>query len=231
MSRIAFDIETVSPDVPHDQRPDFKDANDFEFLISGLGYQVTPGTEIETELIFRYGWGATSELQVIEQTLDWIEDRDPDQLITYNGTSFDLNHLRGRAVIVSSATDDYNDLVDRIDAFLNAIEHIDLRDDAVGVYGNYPRLEDVCRGEGVDTESTYLEDYGICIDRLNEHRGSATWGDAIIGNADVPVLGEWYLDSFEDEDIKTNDKYFEALSHYARADIEPLFELADKRPF
>lgn len=231
MQRIAFDIETVSPDVPHTDRPTFDDPTDFEFLVSGLGYQEAPGEDIETELIFRDGWGAVSELDVIEATLDWLDDRDADQLVTYNGTNFDLVHLRGRAEIACNAAGERAGLVERIDAFVDGVEHIDLRNDAVSAYGGYPTFEDVCSKNDVGTEKTLLEDHGISVDALNKYRDSASWGDAHIGNGDVPVIGERFLDGIDEGKTSAVETYREALEHYSRADIVPLFDLADKRPF
>jgi hypothetical protein len=233
MARFAFDIETVSPNVPHDEMPDFKDSNDFEFLISGLGYQPAPDADVETELIFRDGWGPEAELDVIEATLDWFEARDAETLLTFNGGGFDLLHFVGRAELASDAAGRREDLAARVQDFLERIDHDDLRDDAKNAYGGYPSLDEVCAKNGVMAEKTDLDEFGISVDALNKHRDSRSWGKAHLLNSDVPILGEQYLDLVDagDTDAESFDAIRSAFDHYARSDIRPLFEVADARPF
>lgn len=233
MPRLAFDIETVSPDVPHDEMPDFEDSSDFEFLISAVGYQPEPGDDVETELFFRDGWGPEAELDVIEATLEWLEARNADTLLTYNGARFDLLHFVGRAEIASEQLGAREGLVARVQQFLDGIDHDDIRNDARNAYGGYPSLEDVAFKNDVTVEQTHLEDFGLSADRLNQHRDSRSWGKSHIVNSDIPILGEEYLDLVDDgeTDSETYDSIRRAFDHYARADIEPLFELADVRPF
>lgn len=232
MSRLAFDIETVSPDLQPDERPTFDDPGDFEFLIAGLGYQAEPGGPVETELFFRDGWGPDAELDVIDAALDWLESHDADAIVTYNGENFDFVHLLGRAEIAGDATG-RDDVFARAQAFMDGLTSIDVRNDARDAYGGYPSLEDVCSKNDVDAPKTLLTKFGIDQARLDEQRPSAAWGQAHIVNTDVPILGEQYLDLVDDGE--TDSEAFEslraALDHYARTDIEPLFELADKRPF
>lgn len=116
--RFAFDIETVSPDLGPDEELDFEDSNQFELFISSVGYQPEPGSKIETELIYRDGLGPGSELDVIEETLDWIDERDGEKLLTFNGSGFDLIHLRGRAKLASEASGSRNGVSDRVEDFL-----------------------------------------------------------------------------------------------------------------
>lgn len=233
MSRFAFDIETVSPDVPHDQKPNFDDSGDFEFLISAVGYQADPGAEIETELFFRDGWTPEAEVDVIESTLDWFDSRDGDTLLTYNGERFDLIHLRGRAEIAGTSAYDHDDLVARVESFLAGIEHDDVRDDARAAYGGYPSLEGTCKKNDVEVVETPLEEYGFSEERLNKTRSSKVWGKDHLVSQDVPVIGEEYLGAVNagETDTEAFENMREGLAHYARADIRPLFELADKRPF
>ena len=233
MSRFAFDIETVSPDVPHDQRPDFDDSSDFEFLISAVGYQPEPGDPVETELFFRDGWGPEAEAEVIDRTLDWFEARDGDTLLTYNGERFDLVHLRGRAEIASKEAVGYDALEDRIETFLANIEHDDVRHDARRAYGGYPSLEGVCKKNDVDVVETPLDEYELSEERLNETRSSKSWGKNHLVSEDVPVLGEEYLSAVDagETETETFENVRSALDHYARGDIRPLFRLADARPF
>lgn len=234
MSRFAFDIETVSPDVPHDEKPNFTDPRDFEFLISAVGYQPTPDAEIETELFFRDGWTPEAELEVIESTLDWFDARTTgdDTLYTYNGERFDLHHLQGRASIASTQIG-VDGVVDRVETFIADIEHVDIQHDAKHVYGGYPTLEDVCFKNNVPVDRTHLSEYGIAEEPLNETRSSRAWGTSYLVNEDVPVLGEDYLDAIADGETGTEafENIRAAFDHYARADIEPLFQLADARPF
>lgn len=233
MGRAAFDIETVSPDVPHDEYPDFEDPDDFEFLISAVGYQPAPGDEIETELFFRDGWGPAAELDVIEATLDWLDARDVETLFTYNGSGFDLIHFEGRAERASAALGRRDGVADRVRTFLDGVAHDDLRDDAVDVYGGYPSLEDVCFKNDIDVAKTLLSDYDISEQPLNETRSSKAWGKPDLQNEDVPVLGEAFLDLVDDggADSEAYETLREAFAHYARGDIRPLFHLADARPF
>ncbi|MFC7229936.1 hypothetical protein N0B31_21235 [Salinirubellus salinus] len=56
---LAFDLETVSPDVPADEYPDFDDPGDFELLAAAVAVQ-RPGTRPsetpdEATVLFREG--------------------------------------------------------------------------------------------------------------------------------------------------------------------------------
>ncbi|WP_435062830.1 hypothetical protein [Halobaculum sp. EA56] len=53
-----------------------------------------------------------------------------------------------------------------------------------------------------------------------------------VESADLAVLGEIYLDAIDGKRDDISVSGLEAmLTHYARADVELLFELADARPF
>ena len=232
-ARFAFDIETVSPGVAADEYPDFEDSSQFEFLASCVAYREPPDAEPETAVFFRDEWGPAAEFDVIERTLAWFESRDSNAVITYNGDRFDLLHLRGRAVLASETLGARSGLVDRVDAFVESTESIDLQPEAWDAWGEYTSLEAACKAAGVGTSRTRLDAYDLSAINLDEQRRARDVGTENVLGADVPILGERFLDLADAgaTDTLSFRELRRLLEHYALNDVRPLFELADRRPF
>ncbi|WP_255151236.1 hypothetical protein [Halorarius halobius] len=223
--RLALDIETVSPDLGPDERPDFRDSDDFELLAVALGYERPEG--VESTVLFRDGTDAASELALLDRVLDWCDARPAKTLVTYNGEAFDLLHLRGRAERAAAAVGD-DEVPDRVDAFLDGLAHDDLRDRAVDRWGGRPRFEDACDRVGVDVPETLWREYDHGRDP-RAWRGATGTDDPTVQNSDVPGFGAAYLDlaAVGATDTLTFRELERMLTDYALADVEPLFELAD----
>lgn len=221
--RAAFDIETVSPDVPEDQYPDFTDSHDFELSGAGIAYEYADGSR-ETVVEWRNGWGPQAEIDLIETLLDRL--RPAETVITYNGDRFDLLHLEGRARIASATVGERTQ--EPVQSYIEGAEHIDLKPEAWAAYGNYTSLEDTLEQVGLDPVETLPSNFDHKIPRSEWNKNPSE----AVTSADLAVLGEIYLDSVDGErdDIRVT-VLEEMLTHYVQADVELLFELADARPF
>lgn len=221
--RAAFDIETVSPDVPEDQYPDFTDSHDFELSGAGIAYEYEDGSR-ETVVEWRNGWGPRAEIDLIETLLDRLKPAET--VITYNGERFDLLHLEGRARIAGATVGDRAQ--EPVQSYIEETEHIDLKPEAWAAYGNYTSLEDTLEQIGLDPVGTLPSNFDHKIPRSEWNKKSSE----AITSADLAVLGEIYLDSVDGErdDVRVT-VLEEMLTHYVQADVELLFELADARPF
>ncbi|WP_255198764.1 hypothetical protein [Halorarius litoreus] len=225
--RLALDIETVSPDLDPQERPDFRDSADFELLAVALGYESEDG-DTETTILFREGTGAATELDLLERTLDWLDDRPADTLLTYNGEAFDLLHLRGRARLASEALGAREHVAARLDAALDDLVHDDLRNRAVDRFGGRPTFESACERVGVAVPETRWADYEHGQDPTAWRGATGTHAPGV-KNTDVPQFGERYL-ALADADATHTLTFRELerlLTDYARSDVAPLFRLAD----
>jgi len=221
--RAAFDIETVSPDVPDDQYPDFTDSHDFELSGAGIAYEYADGSR-ETIVEWRNGWGPRAELDLIETLLDRLKPAGT--VITYNGERFDLAHLEGRARIAGATVG--KRAHEPVQSYLEGIEHIDLKPEAWAAYGDYTSLEDTLEQVGLNPVETLPNNFEHKIPRSEWKKKSSE----PITSSDLALLGEIYLDSVDArrDDIPVT-VLEEMLTHYVQADVELLFELADARPF
>ncbi|MFC4359385.1 hypothetical protein ACFO0N_15690 [Halobium salinum] len=226
---LAVDIETVSPGrEPRGEQ--FRDSTFFELLAVGLGHRPAPGEPVETTVRFREDDTPESELALLDAVCDWAEKRDPDSLLTYNGTGFDFLHLPGRADLAGEEVGDAGP-GDRLDALL-ALPHDDLMDDVREAWGHRLKLGDACAELGIDCPETLWADYETGLDPETWRFGRAR-GAAFVTNSDVPQVGERYLAlaSVDARETLTFRELHGLLEHYTVADIEPLYELADRRPF
>jgi hypothetical protein len=248
--RAAFDIETVSPQLSLDERPDFEDSRQFELLGGAVAYDYPDGRR-ESVVHWRDEWGPDAELDLIETLVDALADAD--RMLTYNGTGFDTIHLAGRARI-AGANADRREPFDRAERLLARIDHVDLQPPANDAFGSYTSLEEALSAVGIDPAETdpTAFDHGV---------GPAGWAtdpQTPVQSKDVARLGEVYLDTApagdEESSAAAGRSYTEAahrdrqfpdethagvdrealeamLTHYARADVADLFDLADARPF
>lgn len=244
--RAAFDIETVSPQLDDGERPDFDDSRQFELLAAAIAYEYPDGSR-ETTVHWRDGWGPAAELAVAEWVVDSLAD--VETVVTYNGTAFDAVHLVGRARIAGAAAG-RREPFERAETLVDRIDHVDLQPPAWEAFGNYTSLEGALRAVGIDPVPTdpAAFDHGLA------RAAWPTTPDEPVKSKDVARLGEIYLDVVSeaapaagdtgdcgDTDDRTVDRTEIAgvdgdelramLDHYARADVECLFELADARPF
>ena len=249
--RAAFDIETVSPQLSLDERPEFEDSRQFELLGCAVAYDYPDGGR-ESVVHWRDGWGPDAELDLIETVLDTLADAD--RMFTYNGTGFDTIHLTGRARI-AGANADRREPLERAERFLDRVDHVDLQPPANDAFGSYTSLEEALSAVGIDPAETdpTAFDHGV------GPAGWATGTETPVQSKDVARLGEVYLDTAPAGDGSASgdavgrsytetahrDRQFpdgthegvdhEALeamlTHYARGDVADLFDLADARPF
>jgi uncharacterized protein YprB with RNaseH-like and TPR domain len=202
-SAIAVDIETISPntDDPNPQNPD-----DLELLCIGVGYREHNNAPVETHVLMRRGLSPRHEIELLDRLYEWVLTHRAEKLLTYNGTKFDIVHLRGRADRADRSCETDNLIRDKIDSILEVHRHVDLFDTARDVYDFWPKLEQVCR------------DYGISVpETLYQGR--------VVENSIIPRLGEEYLRSIENGN-RLPDLH-RTLIEYTESDIEPLFHLED----
>lgn len=228
---LALDIETVSA-VPESE-VDLDDSETLELLCVAVGYRDRPGGRVDSEVLFREGTDDQSELGLYVDLCDWIEARDPDRLLTYNGNGFDLPHLRTRIELVADASDLWSETVKRVVRLFGtsdgpgALDHTDL----------YERgsLADV-----TDQRPTYWDVYRHSLDptdwraeQREAGRFPTDWDldDPRVRNGDVPGFGDRYLSLVADgeRDSVEARALRELLRHYAVADVDPLFALDDAR--
>ncbi|MCU4743180.1 hypothetical protein [Natronoglomus mannanivorans] len=237
-AKLALDIETVDGAIPDGESFDAADSTHVELFCVCVGFQSEPGAAVDHEVFFRRGWGPAAELDVLERTVDWLEARPSETLLTYNGDAFDLPHLRGRARIAAESLGDRADLAHRVERVVDGFDSVDLfpdaRDAYEAVHGEWPSFEDACRACDVGVTQTELEAFDVhgVVD-FPAHRPTADAMKPHFIGSDVPVVGEIYLDLLEAgaTETKTFRELRTMLEHYSITDVVPLFELADRRPF
>lgn len=225
MARLALDIETISPDVPHDEHPDFQDSTQFEMLAVGLGIEHDDG-EVDLEVLFREDDSKAAEIALLEETIDWLEANAPETVVTYNGDEFDLLHLVGRSKIQTS---NQSDIVLRYSDWVRSIDHIDLKPPAWKAWGEYTSFENACANVGVDVPPTLVDEYDLGVDL--QTRSPYCSSGPTFENGDVPILGEEYLVGQRENTDLNCDEAERLLREYTESDLWPLFKLADARPF
>lgn len=230
--RLAFDIETISPDIPCRQRPDFNDSSQFELFAGTIAHQEHPGADVDASVHFRERRGPAAELDLIEQLLAVFSEYENATVLSYNGDMFDFHHLVGRARLATADLGEREKVLEQVEAFLETVVSDDLLHDAWDAFGEYTSLESACRRAGVGVTSTYFADYDHGL-HPTDWRRPADQGASKVLNADVAQLGEYYLDYCEAELTETEcfGELHAMVKDYALADVEPLFALADRRPF
>lgn len=197
-SAIAIDIETVSPKV---EDPNLQNPDHVELLCIGVGYQPHPASPVETHVLFRRDKTPEAEIELLYRLYEWVRTHISDYLLTYNGTKFDLLHLRGRADRAQRAADATVSARDWIDAILDVHVHRDLFLECIDRYDEWLKLEEACSKLKIPTSDT-------------------SYGEDIVKNESIPQLGERFLQG--------DNSVLGALIDYTEGDIEPLFGLAKK---
>jgi len=195
---IALDIETINlvpePDL------DFQTPEHWTVFCVPLGHRPTGATDIETEVLFRRGASACDELDLILRVVEWILARDPDELVTFNGRSYDVPILRHRAGVTAHECPGSTE----VDAGLlfDQLPHVDLFESVKQIEERNVPLDEALDDHGIETQDVLLDDEPVT-------------------GADMPDLGMRIL-----SDEGTPEEY-QAVKQYARSDVEPLFELLD----
>lgn len=253
---LAFDIETIDAPLPDGVDRDLTNSAHVELFCVCVGHRPAPGEPIDHEVFFRDGTDPAAELEVISRTVEWLAERGGDELLTYNGRSFDCPHLCERARIAAEACEDepietgYDvsevgdgvpetgyDVADRAESLFRATEHVDLlervHEPFRAVHGYRPPFERACDALEVPVERTPLTEYDFGDVDLAAHRSTVDATKPYLLGADVPTLGPRYLELADAGATATKTfRELEAMfAHYARTDVEPLFSLADRRPF
>lgn len=238
MIRAAFDIETVSPDVPVDEYPDFEDPTDFEFQSAAIAVE-EDGEHVTTHHLTRDAWGAEHELALIERIVDQLESTSPEATFTFNGEDFDFWLLKERARLCGEKTGNMS-MHERVQGIEKAVGHDDLQPPAWARWGRYTTLEEsLVNADVFDSEAELLESQTLLTEFEHgyEHREwdwKDSWDDDVdvLDSTDVAYLGEDYLDGLEDgRDDEEFQELVKMLDHYARNDVDHLFRLADARPY
>lgn len=227
--RIALDIETISPQLGPNDRPDFENPEHFELLIVALGYQPKGGEVEDLTALFRREPSPDAELELVSDVVEWIGNHPADELVTYNGTRFDLTHLEGRPRIIEGGTGPVTSMFQDIQ---DELDHLDLKPAAWRRFGDYTSLEKTCQHQGLPVEETRYADFSHGLD-LNTVLNRRVSANSIVQSKDVPAIGEsWLAAAAGEDDVDVDiDGSRQMLEHYALADIKPLFQLADSHPF
>lgn len=166
-----------------------------------IGYREPDGT-VETDVLFRTGASLCDERELIDRMLEWIRDRRPAELLTFNGEFYDEPILRHRARVSTRECRGHHDTTDNLELVLDALTHVDLFPVVKAQAGFNVPLESALNYHGIPDEPTYLD------------------GKEITGK-DMPNLGLNIISG-----TASNDEV-QAVRRYAESDVEPLFELAD----
>jgi len=225
---LALDIETASPDA-RPGRGEFDDTAYFELVAVGLGYRAAPDASPETTVLFRRGdWAPAWTADLLERALSWCEARPADRLVTYNGSRFDLVHLRAWADEAASAglLPDARERLDaatagRVDLAPVAAERFR---DRLGDRYPYLPFDRACAWAGVETRPTRYDDYGIDPEVRD---GWDVAGEVVEGRHVGIALGEAYVESVAAglDGTRTFAALESLLTDYAERDVAPLFDL------
>jgi hypothetical protein len=228
---LALDIETVNA-VPESE-VDLDDPETLELLCVAVGYRDRPGGRVESEVLFREGTDDRSELELYADLCDWIESRDPDRLLTYSGSDFDLPHLRDRIDLIADASDLWSETVKRVVRLFGT-------SDGPGALDHTDLYERGSLADATDQRPTHWDIYRHSLDPTDWRTDQRAAGrypddrdldDPRVRGGDVPGFGDRYLSLVADGagDEPEARALRELLRQYAVADVEPLFALADAR--
>jgi uncharacterized protein YprB with RNaseH-like and TPR domain len=207
MDRFALDIETI----PLTNDPDFDDPTDWTVFAVALGHQAgaSDAGDLDVDVLFRTTDSIEAENRLLHNTLDWIADRtrrgEPRELLTYNGSSYDLPILEDRARRVRRSTPRSN-VVERLVLLHDSTDHVDLIQIMRENQGFWISLDNALDMHGIDADESY-------------------WSNEKITGADMPSIGRELI---ANRPPGVNDDLRDAVTKYASSDVAPLFELHDK---
>jgi predicted PolB exonuclease-like 3'-5' exonuclease len=207
MDRFALDIETI----PLTNDPDFDDPTDWTVFAVALGHQTdaSGAGDLDVAVLFRQTDSIGAENRLLQDVLDWIAERtrrgEPRELLTYNGSSYDLPILQERARR-ARRLDPRGNIVERLVLFFGSTDHVDLIQIMRAERGRWVSLDDA------------LDMHGIVADE-------PCWMGEKITGADMPSMGRELI---ANRRPGVNEELREAVRRYASSDVAPLFELHDK---
>lgn len=232
----ALDIETVA--TVDEQELEIGNPDHGELLCVGLGYYDRETEQTESVVLFREDGSTAAEQALIEDVLAWLDARDIDGLLTFNGTGYDLPMLVGRAENLGAERGDSTS-PDHVRSTLESYQHADLmvlKNRVLGEGG----LEDMAAQVGAVPPKTLLSDFDIDVSprewRTDQWETMRDEGreppsddveDPTVYNSDVPYLGQQWLDALAAGEDATAMTLYDCLDHYTAADIGPLFAIAD----
>ncbi len=186
--KLALDIETVNV-VP---APDFDDPTDWEV------FAIAVATREESDVFLRREWDPIDERSTIRNALQWIADRNPDEILTYNGQRYDFPILRHRSQSLGVA-DGWGLIVDNTN-------HIDLMRLIIDRFDPdpWPSLDDALAIHDIDPDPTVLGGSEITGKQMPELART----EVFPGGCDELIL--------------------EAIRDYARKDVIALHPLDDR---
>lgn len=200
---VALDLETV----PLVDEPGFQNPEHWEIFAVALAHRSNPGATIEASVKIRERAGTDFERRLLSEMCGWIELRDPDRLITYNGENYDIPILRERSG-------------GRTESLINQTPHEDV----------YNHVRDkASEGESCsldaaldrhDIEAPDVEFEGEKIDGADMPRfARALWSDLVSGDRREEVLRvvEWYAAS----DVRPLIELYDRLTNYPGPDGAP----------
>ncbi|MFC7028525.1 3'-5' exonuclease [Halomicroarcula sp. GCM10025324] len=194
---IAIDIETINlvpePDI------DFADPTHWTLFCIPLGYR-SPEGDVETDVLFRRGPSLCDERELLDRFIEWIRERRPARLITYNGEFYDIPVIRHRAERTTEECRGHHTTHDDLQLILDVVNHHDLFTEVKRQAGFNVKLESALQYHDIETVETRLD------------------GNVIDGS-DMPNLGLRILDG------EATLEEIEAVREYAESDVQPLFQL------
>lgn len=212
MATVALDIETISPGMDNTGDVDFLNSRDFEVVAVGVAHRRSPNSEIESEVLWRNETRTGDEYKLLRRTVEWLNDRHYDSILTYNGVNFDERHLRGRAAVIADELGDLALPEDMHRAWQTAY-HRDLMHNVVRDQGHRLSFDDA------------VEEY------VGERPPTVQWDGEPIDNGDIPELAEQllaYRAGLSDLNENRATHLRDVLETYIEADIYPLFDLYDE---
>lgn len=228
MTTFAIDIETASPF----RDGDVQVTENVELVAVALGHRPAPDEPVESDVLFRAGgWDDEHTADLLERVVDWIESRGDGPLLTFNGAAFDVHHLRNWAddLAESGVWPGAAAALDRV-----AAEHVDLIHPATDEYEDRlyedqdaASLRQACYFAGIEAglERTRYADYDLPAELLDRE---AIDEEYVEGRHVGLALGELYVELLAARETKTFAELERLLADYARSDVAPLFELADR---
>lgn len=223
-ARAVVDIETVLANGLSEAELDLENSDHVELLCIGVGYRPAPDIPENVDVLFRANSSAQAEYELMDALCEWLEQREPDEVLTYHG-SFDRGHLRGRSQRLESELD-RNGVSERLEKFLRDDRFRDL-----GMSGM--SLEDA-----VDTVPTYWDiyqhdltpsDWRTELRELERYPENKQLDDPEMTHWDIASFGARYLELADSASTRTESQEFRALSellrHYTAGDIGPVFGL------
>lgn len=197
----AIDIECVN--VVPDPDFEFTEPSHWTLFCIPVAFHDRNGDAVESTVLMRDGPTLRDELDLIREFVQWVRDRRPESLVTYNGGSFDLPILMHRARLCAREIPGHHSADLDLEIVFEALEHRDLFQAVKRDAGYNVPLESALSYHDIDDGGETM---------LN--------GREITG-ADMPDLGLRILSG------KASEEEIRVVEQYAASDVAPLFELSD----